>query len=92
MKSAWDTAREQRPGEHMTALASSNGGAPTMVMKAAFQLQVVWDSIAFCVKRGCVVISRGAPQHSKKLDREGSSCTYPIVTLLVDLPLFSILS
>lgn len=61
MKFAWDTASEQRPGEHMTTLSSGNGGAHTMVMKATFQLQVVWDSIAFCVKSGLPRHFKGCP-------------------------------
>lgn len=52
MKLAWDVAREQKQGEHMTTLASGDAGAHTMVMKATFQLEVAWNSIAFCVKSG----------------------------------------
>lgn len=34
----------------MTTFTSPNGGTRAMVMKATFQLQVVWNSIAFYFK------------------------------------------
>lgn len=61
MKFAWDRAREQKQREHMTTLASGNTGAHTMVMKATFQLAVVWNSVAFCVKSGLPHHFRGCP-------------------------------
>lgn len=54
----WQMGRNK---EHMTTLASGNAGAHTMVMKATFQLEVVWNSIAFFVKSRLPHHFKGCP-------------------------------
>lgn len=74
-------ASEQKQGEHMTAYASLHipwGWRPH------FNQKWCGTDLFFVLKVGSLIISRGAPQHSEKWDREGSSCTCPVVALLVD--------